>query len=174
MGKCFIGALVKATDVSAPTIRYYEALGLLKPIRRTRGGFRVYDETAIPMLKFIRHAQRLGFSLKEVRQVLRAWQRTAYPCETVREIAKQKLTQIDALLKRLMALRERLQTLAQSPEALDNSKPFPPCICHLVMDTPPLDEPLLPLPPDWDKTHKRRKKQRKKRQTERIPGLETD
>ncbi len=169
MEKRFIGALVKATGVSAPTIRYYEALGLLKPTRRTRGGFRVYDETAVPMLRFIRHAQRLGFSLKEVRQVLRAWKRTGYPCETVRDIARRKLSQLDALLKRLTALRQRLHTLAQAPESLDSSEPSPYCVCPLVMDTSPLDEPLLPFPPDWDKPRKRKAKPRKKRQTEWEP-----
>jgi len=73
-----IGELAKATGVSPKTIRYYETLGLLKPTSRTRGNYRVYDESAIPMLQFIRHAERLGFSLKDIRQVLRVWRRNGH------------------------------------------------------------------------------------------------
>ena len=86
-----IGELAKATGVSPKTIRYYETLGLLKPARRTRGNYRVYGESAIPMLQFIRHAERLGFSLKDIRQVLRVWRRKGVICGIVRQIAQQKL-----------------------------------------------------------------------------------
>ena len=79
-----IGELAKATGVSPKTIRYYETLGLLKPNRRTRGKYRVYDESAIPTLQFIRHAERLGFSLKDIRQVLQVWRRKGVTCGIVR------------------------------------------------------------------------------------------
>ncbi len=154
----FIGELAKATKVSVPTIRYYEALGLLKPVRRTRGGFRVYDERAVFALRFIRHAQRLGLSLKEVRQILRVWRRTGNPCPTVRTLVAQRLTQLDEWLQSLMALRERLQRLAQALKTQEGTDPS--AICPCVMKTEPLSGSFSLLPPEWRKKRKRPRKRR--------------
>lgn len=159
----FIGELARLTGVSVPTIRYYEALGLLKPVKRTRGGFRVYDEHAVLMLRFIRHAQRLGLSLKEVRQVLRAWRRTGNPCPTVHAIVTQRLAQLDAWLQSLMALRERLQRLTQMLETREGDNPSAICPCITAME--PLDITLPHLPPEW-REHKNRP--RKRRKTSRL------
>ncbi len=156
----FIGKLAKATGVSVPTIRYYETLGLLKPVKRTRGGFRVYDEHAVLMLRFIRHAQRLGFSLKEVRQVLRVWRRTGNPCPTIHTLVVQRLAQLDEWLQSLMALRERLQHLAQvmeTREGIDSSNN----ICPFIMAMEPLSTEFSYLPPEWRKQRKRSRKRRK-------------
>jgi DNA-binding transcriptional MerR regulator len=155
----FIGELARLTGVSVPTIRYYETLGLLKPVKRTRGGFRVYDEHAVQMLHFIRHAQRLGFSLKEVRQVLRVWRRTGNPCPTVRALVTQRLDQLDGWLRSLMALRERLHQLTQMLEANQGNDPSTVCPC--ITATEPLDISLPYLPPEWRK-HKKRPRKRKK------------
>ncbi|MFN3422783.1 MAG: heavy metal-responsive transcriptional regulator, partial [Armatimonadota bacterium] len=133
----FIGELARATGVSVPTIRYYETLGLLKPVKRTRGGFRVYDEHALLILRFIRHAQRLGFSLKDVRRVLRDWRRTGNPCPTVRTLVAQRLAQLDEWLQSLLALRERLQWLTQMLEARQGNDPS--TICPCITATEPLD-----------------------------------
>lgn len=159
----FIGELAKATGVSVPTIRYYETLGLLKPVKQTRGGFRVYDEHAVLMLRFIRHAQRLGFSLKEVRQVLREWRRTGNPCPTVRTIAAERLAQLDKWLRSLKALRERLQRLTQMMETSQGNDPSTICPCITAME--PLDISLPYLPPEW---RKRKKRHRKRRKTSRL------
>ncbi len=166
MEKLFIGAVFKATNVPRKTIRYYEELGLIKPVRRTRGGFRVYDETVIPMLRFIRHAQRLGFSLKEIRQVLSVWRRTGRTCETVQAIAQRKLEQLDKLLQRLTALREHLFKLTQALKNPDGCEPHSPEVCVFIMDALPLDEfPLrlpLPFPLAQAKPSKRRRRRRQK------------
>ncbi|MFA0759908.1 MAG: hypothetical protein PVTTEEND_000203 [Candidatus Fervidibacter sp.] len=157
-----IGELAKATGVSPKTTRYYETLGLLKPTRRTRGNYRVYDETAIPMLQFIRHAERLGFSLKDIRQVLQVWRRKGVTCGIVRQIAQQKLERVDALLRELTALRERLQRLIEALTDPHNCGPKHPCICRYVMEVPPLDNRLTYLLANWTPTPRRRRRRKRK------------
>ncbi|MFA0752248.1 MAG: hypothetical protein SLRJCFUN_002651 [Candidatus Fervidibacter sp.] len=156
----FIGELVKLTGVAAATIRYYEEVGLLKPIKRTRGGFRVYDERAVLVLRFIRHAQRLGFSLQDIRRVLKAWQRTGNPCPVVRNLVTQRLAQLDKWLKTLTALQERLEILARLLEAKESDDAS--AICPCVMVTQPLDNPLPLLPPEWRKRRRRQKRKYRK------------
>ena len=160
-----IGELAKATGVSPKTIRYYETIGLLKLARCTRGNYRVYDESAIPMLQFIRHAERLGFSLKDIRQVLRVWRRKGVTCGIVRQIAQQKLERVDALLRELMALRERLQRLIEALTDPHNCEPKHPCICRYVMEVPPLNNRLTYLLANWTPTPHRRRQRRKRKES---------
>lgn len=157
-----ISELAKVTGVSPKTIRYYESLGLLKPARRTKGNYRVYDESAVPMLQFIRHAKRLGFSLKDIRQVLRVWRHNGVTCEIVRQIAHQKLERVDALLRELTALREQLQRLIEALTDPRNCGPKHPWVCRCVMEVPPLDNRLTYLLANWTPTPHRRRHQRRK------------
>ncbi len=162
MAQLFIGALSKATGVPRKTIRYYEELGLLKPVQRTRGGFRVYDGNIIPILRFIRHAEHLGFSLKEIRQVLQAWQRTGHTCDVVRAITQQKLGRLEKMVEQLTALRERLQVLSHLLEKPDDCGPRDPCVCVFVMNTPPLKQALSRLLAEWAPSHRKRKRRRRR------------
>lgn len=65
-----IGKLAKATDASVDTIRYYERMGLMSPDARSAHDYRMYDESAVNRLRFIKNAQYLGFSLAEIEQLL--------------------------------------------------------------------------------------------------------
>lgn len=160
MGDLFIGALSKRSGVPVKTIRYYEELGLIRPRRRTRGGFRVYDESLVFVLQFIRHAQRLGFSLREIRQVLRAWKRTGSSCGAVRVIAERKLERVEEVLKRLRALQDRLRRLVDALREGERCEEHNPHVCTVIMETFPLPEPLTPLLADWTKPRKRQRPKR--------------
>jgi MerR family gold-responsive transcriptional activator of gol and ges genes len=162
-----IGELAKATGVSPKTIRYYETLGLLKPLRRTRSSYRLYDESVVPILQFIRHAERLGFSLKDIRQVLTVWRRKGVTCDIVRQIARQKLERVDALLQKLMALRERLQQLVES-SIHENCGFKDPQICFHVMNLPPLDERISLLLVDWENCGRKRRRRQKHSSTPKL------
>ena len=65
-----ISELARAAGVGVSTLRFYERRGLVTPTARTGGGYRHYDHEALRRLKFIRRAQRLGFTLAEVEQIL--------------------------------------------------------------------------------------------------------
>ncbi|MFA0733479.1 MAG: hypothetical protein BKPUNTRY_003050, partial [Candidatus Fervidibacter sp.] len=117
---------------------------------------------------------RLGFSLKDIRQVLGVWRRKGVTCGIVRQIAQQKLERVDALLRELMALRERLQRLIEALTDPHNCGPKHPCICRYVMEVPPLDNRLTYLLANWTPTPHRRRHQRRKRKERRAWWDEED
>jgi MerR family copper efflux transcriptional regulator len=90
-----VGQAAKRAGVSAPTIRYHEEIGLLPPASRSATGYRRYPERALAELRFIRKAQELGFSLDEIREILKLSRTGKRPCARVLSLAHQHL---DAVL----------------------------------------------------------------------------
>jgi len=108
MPSLLIGDLAERTSVAAPTIRYYESIGLLKRPSRSNGGYRRYSESAVDELRFIRKAQSLGFTLTDVAEILQLMRSGRAPCERVLTLAQQHLASIDARIRQLNAFREHL------------------------------------------------------------------
>ena len=106
-----IGDLGKATGTKVETIRYYESVGLLPKPARTSGNYRSYTATHLTRLGFIRRARDLGFSLDEVRQLLRLSDDRDRPCCEVDEIAKGHLADIERKIGDLEALHAELKKL---------------------------------------------------------------
>ncbi|ODN43595.1 MerR family transcriptional regulator [Piscirickettsia litoralis] len=108
-----IGELAKKSDLSIETIRYYEKQGLIaKPIRRDNG-YRDYNVDAVDKLLFIQRAKALGFSLKEIAELLElSDQRSCH--HEVHEVAEQRLADIERRLKELARMRDGLQALVHS------------------------------------------------------------
>lgn len=109
-----IGAAARLTGIKVPTIRYYEAIGLLPEAARTEAGRRHYDDAAIARLKFIRHARELGFEIEALRRLLDLAAEPQRPCDEVDRIAKDHLADIDSRIARLAALRDELQSMIAS------------------------------------------------------------
>lgn len=108
-----IGDLAARAGVSADTLRYYERRGLLQPSGRRASGYREYPPEAEDVVRFIKHAQALGFTLAEVEELLPLRQgsaRRAVGLE-VRDVAMAKIVDIDAKLRALDALRRTLVDL---------------------------------------------------------------
>lgn len=80
MAGVLIGELAREAGVSAPTVRYDEEIGLLPPSSRTSGGYRRYTDAALHELRFIRKAQGPGFSLDEIREILKLSRTGETPC----------------------------------------------------------------------------------------------
>lgn len=104
-----IGALSRRTGVNIETIRYYERIRMLPAPPRTASGRRVYGDEDVRMLRFIRRARELGFSLDEIRALLRLRTPGRAPCGKVRSIAMHHLEDIRAKISDLAKL-ERLLT----------------------------------------------------------------
>lgn len=104
----YIGALAKRTGLARSTLRYYERIGLLAPSARTSAGYRVFSDRTLVELTFVRRAQALGFTLSEVREVLRLYRRGASPCERVVATAKRRLAAVERELERLSAFHNLL------------------------------------------------------------------
>jgi len=100
-----IGALARRLNVSTSMLRFYEREGLLTPERRSASGYRLYPPSAEQTLLFIRRAQRLGFSLNDIRLLLDGSRRSAEGSE-VMGIAEQRFLDIERRLTE-MCIRDR-------------------------------------------------------------------
>jgi MerR family transcriptional regulator, mercuric resistance operon regulatory protein len=103
-----IGELSKATGVNIETIRYYERIKMLPQPPRTAGGRRVYDATHLRVLAFIRRSRELGFSLDEIRALIRLGGPERASCRHVRTIAAHHLDDIRAKISDLRKLESLL------------------------------------------------------------------
>ena len=117
------GELARRTGVHLETIRYFERIGILPEPPRTEGGHRVYGESDVRTLGFIRRAKGLGFAPEEVRTILDLGGPGKAPCADVREIAAHHLAQVRSKIADLMEI-ERL--LADTIEHC-SGRPEPEC-----------------------------------------------
>jgi DNA-binding transcriptional MerR regulator len=102
-----IGDVAERAGVAAPTIRYYESIGLLKPPSRSSAGYRNYSESFVQELRFIKKAQALGFSLDEVGEILKLTRTGKTPCSHVLSLAHEHLAAIDERIRQLERFRHR-------------------------------------------------------------------
>jgi MerR family copper efflux transcriptional regulator len=123
-----IGALAKATEVSTPTIRYYEEIGLLPPASRTTGGQRSYDRDDLSRLTFIKQCRDFGFGIDQVRVLLDLSISAVRDCAETRDIAKSHLAQVQDKLAELRALEERLQGFVERCNAACAGGPGQDCV----------------------------------------------
>lgn len=106
-----IGAVAKRANVHVETLRYYERCGLVARPLRSVANYRLYPAETVQRVRFVKHAQALGFSLQEIKEllVLRAAPRAR--CADVRARAEAKIATIDAKIRALRAMRKALAKL---------------------------------------------------------------
>lgn len=107
-----IGAIAKRAGVGVDTVRYYERAGLLEPRERLASGYRRYTNDEVARLRFIRRAQALGFSLKEIHELLSLSKRR--DVARVKRTAEAKLKDIDARIAELQRVRGGLAALVHA------------------------------------------------------------
>src|SRR6059036_211468 len=103
--------LANESGVNLETTRYYERRGLLPKPPRTPGGYRTFDAEAVRRLRFIKQAQALGFSLKEVRELLALRLDPRTSCADVRRRAEAKIADIEAKVRALRGMKRALVRL---------------------------------------------------------------
>lgn len=109
-----IGTVAKQTGCTAPTIRYYEEIGLLPPAARTEAGQRNYGEATLRRLTFIRRCRDFGFSIDQVRELVGLVDEPDRPCLEVREIAAVHLAAVRRKLEQLKELETSLDAFVCS------------------------------------------------------------
>ena len=132
-GSIQIGELAKRTSLSIDAIRFYEKRQLLPRATRSSGGFRLYSTYDLDRLLFIRQIQGLGFSLREIRELVDLRARKVDACETVRELLKHKLTIIRAKRRGLQELESELMAdLRKCNKELLHRKRHTACACPVL------------------------------------------
>jgi MerR family copper efflux transcriptional regulator len=108
-----IGDAAARVGLPTKTIRYYETIGLLPAPLRSDGNYRVYGERDLRVLQFIQRARALGFSLKEVADLLALWHDQKRASAEVRGLAQRHIAEIDRKLEELRAIRATLDDLVR-------------------------------------------------------------
>ncbi len=109
-----IGQLARAGNVNIDTVRYYERKNLLMPDARTQSGYRQYSGESVRRLRFIRKAQGLGFSLKEIGNMLDMSTSTDAECGNIKQYAEKKIDDIQARISDLKKIRDGLKQIAKA------------------------------------------------------------
>ena len=116
-----IGALAARTRCNIETIRFYEKIGVLPKPARTEGGHRAYGSAHVERLTFVRRARELGFTLDEVRALLRLADARDVPCAEVKDVAVAHLAEVKTKIADLHAMQKALTALIAQCNAGDQS-----------------------------------------------------
>ena len=128
------GEVATAAGVNVQTLRYYERRGLLPEPRRSLGGHRDYDPDAVALVRVVKAAQRLGFTLDEVAELL-ATRRHRHPTPDLRQQARAKIVEVERRIADLSRIRDDLrQVVAAECDSLTD------CSC------PDCPVPYAPVP----------------------------
>ena len=120
-GPIYRGEAARRAGATIKAIRYYERIELLPPAPRNEGRFRVYDEDTVERVRFIRKAQELGFSLEEIREIVRVYDQGECSCGQVAHTVESKLKVIDSKVKELNNLKKELLEVQQRlPQTLSS------------------------------------------------------
>ncbi|MDH5749936.1 MAG: Cu(I)-responsive transcriptional regulator [Rhodospirillales bacterium] len=103
-----IGTVAEKSGVPAKTIRYYEEIGLIPPAFRTDNGYRNYGQTDVETLRFIQRARKLGFTVKDVSNLVALWQDTNRASADVKELALRHIEEVERRIAELESIRDTL------------------------------------------------------------------
>lgn len=109
-----IGDLAKQTGVKIVTIRYYEKIGVLPVVKRTSGNYRSYGVDHVRRLRFVRRCRDLGFSLEQVRDLLRLSSQNGPSCAEVCDLAARQRKAVEAKIADLKRLASELRRIGAS------------------------------------------------------------
>ncbi|WP_142847725.1 Cu(I)-responsive transcriptional regulator [Telmatospirillum sp. J64-1] len=131
-----IGQAARATGISAKMIRYYESIGLIPAAVRTEAGYRVYGPTEIHMLRFIKRARSLGFSVEQMQHLLALWRDRDRASAEVKAVALEHIAELRAKIAELEGMVQTLQQLADCCHGDDRPD------CPILEDLAASDEEL--------------------------------
>lgn len=108
-----IGEVAALTGLPSKTIRYYEESGIIESARRNDNRYRTYSQVDVQTLRFVAHARSLGFSLKDVGELLSLYRDRNRASKDVRRLALAHLVELDRRIANLQAMRNTIASLAQ-------------------------------------------------------------
>ena len=114
MATLTIGGLARAAGVGIPTVRYYERRALIEQPARTASGYRTYPPDAVRLIRFIKRAQDLGFTLAEIEELITLREGNGRRRTEVRQLAEARMQDIDEKVTQLQSIRRALSSLVDS------------------------------------------------------------
>jgi DNA-binding transcriptional MerR regulator len=123
-----IGTLADRTGTNAPTIRYYEEIGLLRPAERQAGGQRVYGDEDVRRLTFVRRCREFGFPIEAVRSLVVVLYDPQSSCMEARDLAQQHLVGVRQKIADLKTLERSLTTFVADCDSGCAGGPGPNCV----------------------------------------------
>jgi DNA-binding transcriptional MerR regulator len=124
--------LAKSADVPIYTIRHYTRIGLLKPSRDLRNGYKIYKRSDKQRLRFIMSAKELGFTLAEIEEILDHAVHGDSPCPMVREVVEKRVTENRRKIRDLKRLQKRLENALDMWKTLKDKTPNGDSVCFLI------------------------------------------
>ncbi len=127
-----IGQAAKASGISAKMIRHYEEVGLLPAASRTFSGYRTYNHQDVHMLRFIRHSRDLGFSIKQIADLLSLWRDRNRPSSKVKQMASEHIEMLNQKIQELISMKSELTRLVSCCHG--DERPDCPILDELAQD----------------------------------------
>lgn len=125
-----IGEAAKLSGVNAKLIRHYESIGIVPKASRTESGYRLYSESDIHILTFVRRARTLGFSMKEIKKLVSLWRNRSRASSDVKAMAQAHISALEQKIKELEEMRDTLRHLAKNCHG--DSRPDCPILENLA------------------------------------------
>ena len=129
-----IGEAARASGISPKMLRHYEAVGLLPAPARSAAGYRQYGERDVHVLRFIRHARDLGFSIAQIGELVGLWQNRRRSSRQVKTLAQAHIDALDRKVRELQAMKATLEHLAHCCHG--DERPDCPILDSLAGDAP--------------------------------------
>jgi MerR family copper efflux transcriptional regulator len=130
-----IGEAAQAAGVTAKMIRHYESLGLIPEAARTDAGYRQYTARDVATLRFIRQSRTMGFSMKQIEQLLGLWADTGRESRDVRALAREHLADLERKIDEMTRMKAMLEPLAEGCHG--DGRPDCPILKSLAGDAAP-------------------------------------
>jgi Cu(I)-responsive transcriptional regulator len=109
-----IGAVAKASGLSAKMIRHYESIGLVATSPRTDTGYRQYNNRDVHLFRFVHHSRELGFSLAQIKDLLSLWEDQGRASADVKQLTATHIAELNARIQGLTHMRDTLVVLADA------------------------------------------------------------
>ena len=119
-------------DAPAHVVRYYVRIGLIRPAAQQQNGYRLFAPREASRLRFIRAAKHLGFTLSEIRRIVRQADGGASPCDDVRGIIQRRIEENRKKIEEMVKLQERMEQALEQWRQMPNRTPDGHGVCHLI------------------------------------------
>ncbi len=124
--------LARKAHVPVFTVRHYTRIGLLNPSRRESNGYKIYKDSDIKLLRFITNAKALGFTLKEIAEIMDKSDHGKSPCPIVREIIDKRIKENRQKMKQMQKLQKQMEKAQSDWEKMEDAMPNGHSVCHLI------------------------------------------